>query len=75
MLSGRSLQTRTVSLSSNNIFILEDEDPKEVSPADTIFEMYPDIAEVTSMLSRVSLTSTRIQLLTIVFVGHHDRYL
>lgn len=39
----------TVSLSRSNIFILEDEEPDDGSPAETILEMYPDTAATTSM--------------------------
>lgn len=39
----------TVSLSRSKIFILEDEEPDDESPAETILEMYPDTAATTSM--------------------------
>lgn len=39
----------TVSLSRSRIFILEDEEPDDESPAETILETYPDTAATTSM--------------------------
>jgi len=39
----------TVSLSRRRIFILAEGAPDALSPADTIFEMYPDVACTTSM--------------------------
>lgn len=39
----------TVSLSRSSIFILEDEEPDDESPAETILEMYPDTVATTSM--------------------------
>lgn len=44
------MQIRTVSLSSNKIFIFEDDDPGPVSPAEIILVTYPATAETTSMI-------------------------
>lgn len=44
------MQIRTVSLSSNKIFIFEDDDLGPVSPAEIILITYPTTAETTSMI-------------------------
>ena len=52
MLSGsENAYNRTVSLSTRRIFIFDDEDPA-LSVAETILEMYPDIACTTSIAER-----------------------
>ena len=48
----------TVSRSSNKIFIFADGVPEALSPAETIFEMYPDTACTTSM-ANIAKASTR----------------